>query len=111
MRRDCTLDDEKRELLDAALARQRRATTSTSDGFMFRGTLYAQPGAMQKLLKNDFDGFCSLAGSDFREITPLRGGQPLTGLALKQSISSYKATWRKAGESGRQSADIEWPGQ
>ena len=87
------------EALQAALAKQGRATTTTSDGFMFHGKFYAQPGAMKKLLNDDFDGFCSLAGTHFDEITPIRRGEPLKGSALETSINSYKATWRKAAES------------
>ena len=94
------LDDEhKRNALEAALAKQRRATTTTSDGFMYRGEFYPQPGAMKRLLEQDFEGFCSLAGTDFTEITPIRAGEPLKGAALETSINSYKATWRKAAES------------
>jgi hypothetical protein len=88
------------EALRAALAKQRHATTSTSDGFLFRGKFYAQPSAMRRLLASDFEGFCSLAGTNFEEITPIRGGEPLTGFARDGSINSYKATWRNAAESG-----------
>jgi hypothetical protein len=91
-------DEHRREALEAALAKQRPTATS-SDGFMFRGKFYAQPGAMKKLLNDDFDGFCSLAGTQFDEITPMRGGEPLKGFAVDTSITAYKATWRKAAES------------
>src|SRR4051812_18756128 len=89
-RRSHMSDEYRREALEAALAKQRRKTT-TSDGFMFRGKFYAQPGAMKKLLNDDFDGFCSLAGTQFEEITPMRGGEPLRGFAVDTSISAYKA--------------------
>ena len=92
---------DRREALQAALARHgtRSSKTSTSDGFFFRGSFYAQPGAMKRLLDRDLEAFCSLAGTDFTEITPIRNGQPLEGVALKNSLDAYKATWRKAAES------------
>lgn len=92
--------DDRHDALQAALEKQRRITTSTTDGFIFRGTFYAQPGAMKKLLNDDFDGFCSLAGTDFEEITAIRDGEPIVGFARDTSINAYKATWRKAAESG-----------
>jgi hypothetical protein len=95
-----TNDEDRHEALQAELAKQRRATTPTTDGFMFRGTFYAQPSAMKKLLNDDFDGFCSLPGTTFDEITPIREGEPVKGFARDTSINAYKATWRKAAESG-----------
>jgi hypothetical protein len=94
------LTDDQRRALQNALAKhgmRYRQTSGTSDGFIFRGTYYAQP-AMKRLMKADFEGFCSLAGSDFTAIRPVRDGQRLTGVELEGSLNAYKATWHMAIE-------------